>query len=427
MARLTRPRRKRRRDDDGAGAATPPGRVVRNAVILGLSLLVAAHAGLMALAGAVRAQNPALIARMTSDPMAPVYLLDSELRTAPNRIASERAAAVARDSLRQQAIGPAPFRLLALHHLARREPRRASAFAAFSERLSRRDLMTQLFLIEEAVQANDTRGALSHYDKALRINDGAKTLLFPVLSAAISDAAIRQAVVPYVQGRAPWARYFVHAVIQDGDGGPRRAAALLIAARAGRQADLIEAEAPVLFERLVEQNEFALAERLFLQVPGTSPQTLRTVGLMPATTSGPFGPLSWTTTNTGSVSAAFEGGDGGRRAVRLFASSGESGVFLRRVLKLPPGSYRLAESRTLTAGGPPGRVFWEMKCGVGRNLAPIWQSPSAPIAYRVSNAPGPTIPTNCPYQVLELKFYAGDGQQGLELLINSFDLVPARA
>ena len=112
--------------------------------------------------------------------------------------------------------------------------------------------------------------------------------------------------------------------------------------------------------------------------------------------------------------------------MRLFASSGERGVFLRRVLKLPPGSYRLAESRTLTAGGPLARVYWEMKCGVGRNFAPIWRSPANSLAYRVAGAPGPTIPPDCPYQVLELNFYAGDGQQGIELRIDAFDLTPAR-
>jgi hypothetical protein len=137
--------------------------------------------------------------------------------------------------------------------------------------------------------------------------------------------------------------------------------------------------------------------------------------------------LFWKTTNTGPASATYEDGGGGGQAVRLFASSGERGVFMRRVLKLAPGRYQFSESRTLMSGGAGGRVYWEMKCGVGRNYQPIWRSPSGPIAYRVSGAAGPTIPANCPYQVIELNFYAGDGQEGLELRINSFDLVPARS
>jgi len=424
MASPTRNRRRHRRGD-AVRARLAPRQLVRIAVILLLTILVAAHAGLTALASVARARNPGLIARLTSDPLAPIHLLESELRTSPEHIQSDRMAAVARESLRRQAVSSGPYRLLALYYLARREPRRASAFAAFSERLSRRDLMTQLFLIEEAVQANDTRAALRHYDTALRTSDGAKTILFPVLSGAIANAPIRQAVVPYVRRQVPWARFFIHFAVQDGDEGPGRAAALLIAAGAGRQAELIQAEGSVLFDRLVEHNQFALAERLFLQVQGTSPQALRSVGFTRDTTAGPFGPLAWQTTNTGSVSAAFEGGGSGDRAVRLFASSGERGVFLRRVLKLPAGRYRLAESRTLMAGGPPARVYWEMKCGVGRNLAPIWRGPANALAYRTSGVPGPTIPADCPYQVLELNFYAGDGQQGIELRINAFDLAPA--
>ena len=402
-----------------------PGRLLRIGAVALLAILIAAHAGLTALAGVARARNPGLIARLTSDPLAPVHALDSELRTAPDRIGSDRVAAVAREALRGQALTTAPYRLLALHYLARQEPRRASAFAAFSERLSRRDLTTQLFLIEEAVRADNTSAALRHYDIALRTSDGAKPILFPVLSGAIANPPIRQAVVPYVRGRAPWARPFVHFAVQDGDQGPGRAAALLIAAGAGRQADLIEAEGAALFDRLVEHNQFALAERLFLQVPGNGPQALRTAGFMRSTTTGPFGPLAWKTTNTGSVSAAFEGEGDGRRAVRLFASSGERGIFLRRVLKLPPGRYRFTEARTLTAGGPQARVQWEMKCGVGRAFVPFWQGPANALAYRVANAPGPTVPANCPFQVLELHFYAGDGQQGIELRIDAFDLAPA--
>jgi hypothetical protein len=423
---MASPTRNRRRQRRGEAERVPlaPARLIRIGVIALLAILVAAHAGLTALAGVARARNPGLIARLTSDPLAPVHALDAELRTAPDRIGDSRVAEVALESLRGQALSTAPYRLLALHYLARQDTRRASAFAAFSERLSRRDLTTQLFLIEEAVRADDTRAARRHYDIALRTSDGAKTILFPVLSGAIANAPIRRAVVPYIRGRAPWARFFVHFAVQDGDQGPARAAALLIAAGAGRQADLIQEEGTALFDRLVEHNQFALAERVFLQVPGNSPQALRTAGFTQSSTVGPFGPLAWKTTNTGSVSAAFEGG-GERRAVRLFASSGERGIFLRRVLKLPPGRYRFTESRTLEAGSPPARVQWEMKCGVGRNFAPFWQGPANALAYRVANAPGPTVPANCPYQVLELHFYAGDGQQGIELRINGFDLAPA--
>lgn len=142
MASPTKRRRRDRGDGSGSPAALTPGRWVRIFVVLGLSLLVAAHAGLTAFAEIARTRSPALAVRFTSDPLASVHLLENELRTAPNRIGSERTASVARGALRGQAIGSAPFRMLALHYAARREPERARAFAAFSERLSRRDLMT---------------------------------------------------------------------------------------------------------------------------------------------------------------------------------------------------------------------------------------------------------------------------------------------
>ena len=63
-------------------------------------------------------------------------------------------------------------------------PGQGEALFHFASSLSRRDVPTQLWLIEDAVRKNDIPGALSHYDAALR-----SSLASQQISAATSSAA----------------------------------------------------------------------------------------------------------------------------------------------------------------------------------------------------------------------------------------------
>src|SRR3546814_1290750 len=70
---------------------------------------------------------------------------------------------------------------------ARGDQAKGERLLAYSQKLSRRDLRTQLMAIELAVAQGDISGALRHYDIALRTKKNAPELLFPVLTSALPD------------------------------------------------------------------------------------------------------------------------------------------------------------------------------------------------------------------------------------------------
>src|SRR3546814_6235165 len=64
--------------------------------------------------------------------------------------------------------------------------------------------------IELAVAQGDISGALRHYDIALRTKKNAPELLFPVLTSALPDPAIRTELVKTLGGQPKWAAGFIH-------------------------------------------------------------------------------------------------------------------------------------------------------------------------------------------------------------------------
>ena len=76
------------------------------------------------------------------------------------------------------------WRTLGLVSTLRNRPGAAAGFFHTSERISRRDVPTQLWLIEEAVARNNIPAVLHHYDVALRTSRASHPLLLLILIAA---------------------------------------------------------------------------------------------------------------------------------------------------------------------------------------------------------------------------------------------------
>jgi len=85
-----------------------------------------------------------------------------------------------------------------------------------AERMSRRDLVSQLWLIERNVQANDIAGALRHYHIALSTSVLARQQLVPILISASSDRAIVGPLRSLLRTRPIWRNNFIERLISEG-------------------------------------------------------------------------------------------------------------------------------------------------------------------------------------------------------------------
>lgn len=399
--------------------AIPIRRAAGYAVLGLVTLFVAGNAAVMSFANVVRSANPDLVTEVTNDDLAPILALQRRL-VAPGQLRAPEIEATSRASLRAQAVNSVALRVLAMRAALLERPQQASAFLSLSERASRRDVLTQLMLIEQAVQANDIPVALSHYDKALRVNGQTYSLLFPVLGAAIERPPIRQATIPYVRHWAPWMSDFIDATLSSGPAGARNAAMLLISANVG---DVLRSKGPPLIQALIAGGEFAMAQQVFQAMPGANPQILQITDFRAATVDPAYGLISWTAINNGSSGAVFDGSSGSAtRTVRLFAGPGERTLVLRRLIALPPGQYAHMETRAAASGDATSKAIWEMKCQDSNGTQTIWRDAANGLSYRLESGPGPRIPSGCTHQILELTVDAGTSPEGLELVIQRFAL-----
>ncbi len=121
----------------------------------------------------------------------------------------QRADRMARQALADEPLAVTAITALALNKQLAGDTASARRLFLRSDAMSRRDLGTRLWLIEDAVARGNVTGAMRHYDIALRTEKGAADLLFPILSNAISDPAIAAALRRTLAAKPSWGDAFV--------------------------------------------------------------------------------------------------------------------------------------------------------------------------------------------------------------------------
>jgi hypothetical protein len=243
---------------------------------------------------------------------------------------------------------------------------------AYARRLSRRDLPTNLWFIEEAVQRNDVPGALAQYDVTLRTSSQAPRLLFPILSAAMAQQDLVDPIARLLATGGEWVPDFFDQVLAD----PARSADL------GRvvlhRPQVLHRLAPAAQARFVAQlsdaRQFEIGARVYRIVSGRSPML---AGDRAPMASGELPPFDWSVTDTGNYGAA---GNGGGASVEVYAQGGAGGTVVRRLIRLAPGAYRLRTAGTVSQSDTAGQAEWSLSCA---------QADAAPLAtLQLSGQPG---------------------------------------
>ena len=85
-----------------------------------------------------------------------------------------------------------------------------------SASLSKRDVLTRLWLIENSAKRNQLSEMLGHIDIALRTSAAAQDLMFPLLARALSDPSVVPDFIPILQRDPPWADTFLYTAINTG-------------------------------------------------------------------------------------------------------------------------------------------------------------------------------------------------------------------
>ncbi len=410
------------RTESPASSGGERGRRLRGLVIAALTVPVAVFALLFAFANISRNSAPEVVSRIVPfDAMAPLAVTERRLMAEPAAVTAATLRETARRSLEGQAVNASAFRLLTFAAAMDRRDNEAERFARLSESMSRRELLTQFWLIERSVQKGDHRGALSHYDKALRTSLNAYQALFPVLLRALSDDQIRAELIPYIDRNPRWILSFLLEATGS-DATATDSARLLIEAGSRVDGRVSQAIGPQLTTRLINLGEYAIADRYFASQPGRPLGLMQASDLSAVTTDPRWAPFAWHRVGEGTtLGAAIEAAGGDRQTVRVYAGPGDRGPVLRKWFLLASGSYRFSERRRVEIADSGAGMYWELSCYAGKQPTVVWRSGAA-VANETRNAPGPVIPQGCSHQSLELVAAGGQGQQGFDAVIEDFRL-----
>lgn len=253
-------------------------------------------------------------------------------------------------SLRRQPVNPGAARLLAITVAAHGDAGRGERLARYAEAMSRRDLATQLWLIEAAVQRSDIPTALAHYDRAMRTSVQGRTVLFPVLTSAAANPAIWVPLADILAKRPQWWRSFVEQFVPQSVS-PDALYTFARKTRIDRPGSADPALLQAIEKRLVDLGAYRTASDLFNRAHGLAPNApvlLRNGGFEQP---GGWDPFEWNLQDDPDLSAIRQpsGRTSDGNALYLTAVNGRSGDVATQLLMLAPGSYGI--SATIGAVG----------------------------------------------------------------------------
>lgn len=332
-----------------------------------------------------------------------------------------RAVAIARNALLHDPTAVEAVATLAADALMRGDQVEGERLLAYSQTLSRRDLRTQLMAIELAVARDDIPIALRHYDIALRTKRNAPELLFPVLTSALTDPAIRAELVKTLGGHPNWGNGFINRAAQ-GDADPAASAAFFRALQAAR-VPVPDAAGVALINRLLAAKLFDDAWAYYAAVhPGSDRHQSRDPAFKtPIEARSAF---DWNAINSIGVSTAILP-DAANGLFDFTVSMGNGGTLLQQMQMLPQGDYVLEGRSIAIEQAARSRPYWILRCQAGGEIARVEVPNSSQARGRFQE--NFSIPANCPVQILALIARSSYEIGGVSGQIDRILIRPARS
>lgn len=272
---------------------------------------------------------------------------------------------------------------------------------AYAQLLSRRDLGTQVALIEFAAADGNVTQALRHYDIALRGSDAADQLLMPVLVQATRDPKVATALQPMLATRPPWRMRFVYSLIEARPWAPTFMPVLLsarLSAKDAQERDFLRRA----MQGLVADGKIDDAVRLYTIAAHAPPAAgIRNADFVHGDALAPF---DWDLVDDAGLSGLTGPVDGAPKGnvLSLISDNERHGVVARQLLLLPSGSHILRFRAGAIPSERDAAPVVQLSC-IGKSndtLARIVPPPTAVSGTIVSQAI--MIPEGCRAQWLSI-------------------------
>lgn len=292
----------------------------------------------------------------------------------------------------------------------------ANPFMVLADRASRRDPISQVWMIEAASAAGDVPQAIRHYNAALSVKPELGAVLFPVLTGALGFAEVRDALKAPLKAGAPWMPAFIAAAAAAGD--LDGVLALAASAPERMKAPAYKPASAAILYRLVASGRIADARKLASQVvPGLPDNAFTDFAITPATRDERLGNLAWQLTDNEGISAAVEA-DGAVTAELQPLARGA--ILVREVAVTGGRQYEFHQTVARTSGPAPSSLRWQAICPAAEGAPVVWSqlvpTEEHPMKYKSEFA----VPAGCHVVRMELVTVGPEGQ--LPSAIRIYDL-----
>lgn len=348
------------------------------------------------------------------------------LESPPSRASVARASELARAALRREPVNVVASRTLGLTAALGGDQAGAGRLFAYSESLSRRDVPTQMWLIEDRVQHGDIAGALLHYDRALRVSESIRDVLLPIMVQASADPAIAAQETRLVATRPLWWPYFVDYLLSQGRS-PRTMAQIISRIRLDPGTESERQRLGHALNQLVTLGAYREAYAIYRQALGGRVEG-GFVRNGDFEAGGGLGTFDWTFVDEPDLAAVREFRDGasGSFALSLVSSSGRGGEVARQLVLLPPGTYLLAAKAGAVPEDVSNRPMVSLLCAgqPPHGLTQIRLPFSGPAG--ASSTLRFVVPaTGCPAQWLTISTGASPDEQGSTPWVDQIEIAAA--
>ena len=245
----------------------------------------------------------------------------------------------------------------------------ADAAMALAAKVTQRDTLNQLWLIERSVEKDDIRKAVHHYNAVLSVDIRLEKTLFPILSQAISFPEVRAALAPYLAKNARWAPVFVRYAAANA--GIADFLELATALGDGLQSDNYAVANQIMIQRIAkERGPFVALDYAAKALPDLDPEAFDSPGFSSITTDTRLGSLAWRLTNRQGIDTSLDRDNG----LIVVLQPGAFGTVTMRDFPVKPGSTYLFSQTIRDTGDVPGTSLrWLARCGSGREAVTIAQ------------------------------------------------------
>ena len=384
------------------------GRLVAGGLLAAGALVLAGAAADFSLGQAAGRDTAGVLAALRPDePARLIELALQDLARNPARPIASREIAAARAHLAVRPLDPQALVLLGLAADARAPGgTAASPFMQLANRISRREPVSQIWMIEAASASGDVPQALRHYHTVLSTNPELFDLLAPVLVKAIDFPEVQKALRPYVRDDVAWMTNFLPYAAANGR--LDSTLAMIGPHHAVLRRKAYDPITPEFTRRLARAGRGDEALAFARRVHGDfQPAAFRSFAPSPASADARLGVLAWTPAQEGGVQSEIgESGD-----VRVTVDPGASGIALsREFLSDLSARDRLSHRLVFDPGQRPDAIEWRGSCAEDGRPARSW-SARVPIRPGASSQALPAgLLASCRLVRFELHVFGKDGQ-----------------